>query len=287
MLASNEPVEAWLDEGVSEWADGHVMDELYGARTSGVEWAGFTANFTALRLAIAGDAGSVPQPLATAASAFVDGDAYATAEYGDTLRALTTLERMVGTAKLAAAMKVYAKTWAFKHPTGRDLFGVLQAQLGEDLSWFFTQEFEQVGGMRLSVRTAACRPAHAPRGLFGDGAARKQKGEAESPDTGASVCEVVVQNMGVLHAPVDVELRFADGTTQRLSWNDRDQQHWQRFVVEHSSRLVEVRLDPDGKLALESPVRYAVRLEGDGSASLRAAARMGAWAQTLMQLVGP
>jgi hypothetical protein len=48
-----------------------------------------------------------------------------------------------------------------------------------------------------------------------------------------------------------------------------------------------VHLDPDHKLMLESPVRYHMRLDGDGSASLRAAARAASWTQTLMQLVGP
>src|SRR5262249_54552957 len=33
MIASNEPQEAWMDEGVNDWADAHVMTDLYGART--------------------------------------------------------------------------------------------------------------------------------------------------------------------------------------------------------------------------------------------------------------
>ena len=43
MLASNEVEEAWLDEGVDEWADAHVMADLYGARTSAVDWMDFQA----------------------------------------------------------------------------------------------------------------------------------------------------------------------------------------------------------------------------------------------------
>ncbi len=41
MLASNEAEEAWLDEGVNEWADGKVMDDLYGTRTSAIDWMGW------------------------------------------------------------------------------------------------------------------------------------------------------------------------------------------------------------------------------------------------------
>jgi len=96
-----------------------------------------------------------------------------------------------------------------------------------------------------------------------------------------------VQNTGVVHVPVDVELQFADGSAQRVRWDDRGSGAWDRISVERSSRLVGVRLDPDGKLALANPIALAYRLEGDGSASLRASARVASWTQALMQLVGP
>jgi hypothetical protein len=62
--------------------------------------------------------------------------------------------------------------------------------------------------------------------------------------------------------------------------------HWARFVVERSSQLTEVILDPDAKIALDSPMTHHYRIAGDGSAALRAGAWFGSMAQTLMQLVG-
>src|SRR6185436_7229248 len=76
MLASNEPIEAWLDEGVNEWADAKVMTELYGPRTSLVDWMGWQAELGALRRAAASDPASLPSPIASAAYAFVDDRAY-------------------------------------------------------------------------------------------------------------------------------------------------------------------------------------------------------------------
>src|SRR5439155_10286351 len=72
MLASNEPEEAWLDEGVNEWADAHVMDEMYGAATGAVDWMGWTAETFALHDAISEDPADLPSPIASAAFAFVD-----------------------------------------------------------------------------------------------------------------------------------------------------------------------------------------------------------------------
>src|SRR5262249_26815920 len=151
MLASNEPEEAWLDEGVNEWADAHVMADLYGTRTSAVDWMGFQAEEGALRTALTDDPASLPSPIATAAYAFVDAAAYGAQSYDETLRALTTLERHVGSVKFVAAMKQYTKDWAFKHPTARDLYATLEAQLGQDLAWFFAPAFQQIGGMRLAI----------------------------------------------------------------------------------------------------------------------------------------
>jgi hypothetical protein len=286
ILASNEAEEAWLDEGVNEWADTHVMAEIYGQRSSLLDWAGWQVEIGALQRAVEGGTGDSPSPIATAAYAFVDSAAYGESTYIATMRALQTLEHTVGSQRFAAAMKTYAKAFAFRHPTGRDLFQTLSTELGQDLTWFLGPVFHEVGGLRLSLRHAGCEPAHEPRGVFGDGSAKKTVTELDAPDLGTWVCEVVVQNTGPVHIPVEIELRFADGSSQHLRWDDRGTGNWERFVVERSSRLVEVWLDPKNKIALDNPTLHRYRLAGDGSAALRAGAWFGSLAQTLMQIVG-
>ena len=287
LLASNEPEEAWLDEGVNEWADAHVMAEIYGPRASLLDWMGWQAELGALRRAVDAGTGGIPSPIATAAYAFVDSDAYAGATYVSTARALETLERTVGSQRFAAAMKTYARTFAFHHPTGRDLFATLSTELGQDLTWFFSPIFHEVGAVQLTLRSAECRPAHGPRGVFGDGAARKTTTEVDAPASGTWSCEIVVQNTGVFHVPVDIELKFADGSSKQVHWDDRGSPNWERFVVERSSRLVEVWLDPEGKIALDNPITHHYRIDGEGAAALRAGAWVGSLTQTLMQMVGP
>jgi hypothetical protein len=287
LLASNEAEEAWLDEGVNEWADARVMAELYGQRSSILDWGGWQAEIGALRRALDARPGDSPSPIATAAYAFVDNAAYGQATYVETMLALRTLEHTVGSQRFAAAMKAYAKAFAFRHPTGRDLFATLGSELGQDLTWFFAPAFHEVGGLALKLRHAGCRPAHAPRGVFGEGSAKQTVTEREAPDLGTWACEVVVQNTGPIHVPVEIELKFADGSSQQLRWDDRGTSTWERFAIERSSRLVEVRLDPAAKIALDNPMLYHYRLEGDGSAALRTGAWFGSFAHTLMQIVGP
>jgi hypothetical protein len=286
MLASNEPQEAWLDEGVNEWADIRVMAELYGPRGSMIDWGGWQAELGAFSRAVQAP-GDNPSPIATPAYAFVDTTAYGDATYTRTAQALRTLENLVGSQRFAAAMQSYAKKFAFQHPTERDLFDTLASELDQDLGWFTGPVFHGVGKLELALRHAGCRPVHAPRGMFGDGSAKKTVTEADAPDLGTWICEVVVQNTGTIHVPVDIEVKFADGSSKRLRWDDRGASTWERFSIERSSPVVEVWLDPEGKLALDNPTRHHYRLTGDGSAGLRAAAWFGSLAQILMQIVGP
>jgi len=287
LLASNEAEEAWLDEGVNEWADARAMADIYGQRSSLIDWMGWQAEVGALRRSIDGGTGGNPSPIATAAYAFVDSSAYGEATYVATMRALQTLERTVGSQRFGAAMKAYARAFAFRHPTGRDLFDTLGKELDQDLTWFFGPVFQEVGALELKLRHADCRPSHGARGVFGEGSARKTVTELDAPDSTTWTCDVVVQNTGQIHVPIDLELRFADGSSQHLRWDDRATASWERFTVERSSRLVEVWLDPEGKIALDNPTTHHYRLDGDGAASLRAGAWFGSLTQTLMQIVGP
>jgi hypothetical protein len=286
MLASNEPGEAWLDEGVNEWADARVMAELYGPRGSMIDWAGWQAELGAFARAVQARSDS-PSPIATPAYAFVDTAAYGDTTYIKTAQALRTLENLVGSQRFTAAMQTYAKQSAFQHPTERDLFDTLASELGQDLAWFTGPVFHGVGKLELALRHAGCRAVHAPRGVFGDGSAKKTVTEVEAPDLGTWTCEVIVQNTGAIHVPVDIEVKFADGSTKRLRWDDRGASAWERFTIERSSPVVEVWLDPEGKIALDNPTTHHYRLTGDGSAGLRAGAWFGSFAQTLMQIVGP
>ncbi|MDQ3340691.1 MAG: M1 family metallopeptidase [Myxococcota bacterium] len=285
ILASNEPLEAWLDEGVNEWAGGKVMNELYGSRSSLVDWKDWHAEVVALQRANTAG-GALPSPIASASFAFVDDKAYGGATYRRTMLTLRTLENHVGSAKFAAAMKTYAQKFAFKHPTGRDLFETLQTELGQDLSWFLEPAFQHAGAVNYALRTATCRKYHPPRGVFDVGGVRKTVTDAEAADTGSYACEIVVTNTGLVHVPVEIELRFADGSSHRVKWDDRGSGHWERFEVERSSALTDVIIDPDNKVVLANPSKHHHRIDGDGAASLRAAARIAGITQLLMQVVG-
>jgi aminopeptidase N len=184
LLASNEVEEAWLDEGVNEWATAVVMARLYGEKQSAIDWLGWRAEAFRVRKALGGPLGGLPSPIATAADAYPDVSAYGQASYDKTMQALRTLELVVGRERFARAMAEYATAWAFRHPRGQDLFASLEASLGEELRWFIAPAFYGTGAVDYSVRSATCEPQHPPRGVFGEGAERRTVATDDSPDTG-------------------------------------------------------------------------------------------------------
>ncbi len=286
MIASNEAKEAWLDEGINQWANGVVLERMFGQRGSVIDWMDLQANVYELSRAATAYPDSIPSPIATAAHAFVDNAAYGEATYGTTMMVLRTLERLVGQPAFLTAMKRYTETWAFRHPTGDDFFELMSRELGRDLKWFFGPAFHTTGGSALAVRSMECRPAHAPRGVFGEGSSRKVVSESAAPQTGAFRCNVIVQNTGALRVPVDIDVVFQDGTRERLRWEDTGGVAWKELTLERSSPIAEVVIDPEGAVLTTDPLPLHRRTLGDSRASYRAAARAGFWSQTLMQLVG-
>ena len=285
ILASNEIDEAWLDEGVNDWADGEVIARLYGERGGIVDWMGITVEMNRLRRLVTSPIASLPVPIASASWAFVDGEAYAEATYTKTALALKTLENLVGRDAFLAAMKQYAESWAWKHPTGRDFFAAISGALDRDLAWFWGPVFHGTGAADYAVRTAECWPRREPRGVFGTGEDRRTVGD--TAETGTFQCEVVVVNEGSVMVPVDVELRFEDGTRVRERWEGRGAGRWHRFAFDRSSKLVAVEIDPDRRVLIaDDPLDDHVRLEPDAGASWRAASRVTFWTQTGMQVLG-
>ena len=124
--------------------------------------------------------------------------------------------------------------------------------------------------------------------MFGDGSARKTRDrDRRADDSGNWTCEVVVQNTGVIHVPVDIELKFADGSSKQLRWDDRGTGNWERFVVERSSKLDRGVARSGGQDRARQPDHAPLPARRRRRAALRAAAWFGWFTQTVMQIVGP
>jgi hypothetical protein len=288
ILASNEVDEAWLDEGMNEYVDGLVMNRLYGEAAAVIDWGGLRAGFYAVQAATGAPYGDIPEPIAQRSYEFADFASYGKSSYSKTSSAMRTLEKAVGSARFLAALRGYAERHAFTHPTEADLVASLERGLGEELDWFLTPALHGAGSAAdLAVRSIHCQVKREPQGVFGRGAQRRLV-DSKPPDGAPQRCNILVENLGRVPVPVDLEITFADGSSTRRRWDDRGAgPRWQRFEVEHAEPVVEVVLDPDGSVLLDDGgMRRGLRVTPDGAASARAAGNAQAWTQAAMQVLG-
>jgi aminopeptidase N len=135
VLATNESLYAWMDEGFTSYASDEVMNYLRSERLIPGEpvadphaddVTGFL-NFTQSGLA---------EPLSIHADHFNTNAGYGVGAYVKGALFLHQLRYVMGDAPFRAGMLRYYNTWKFKHPTPNDLIRVMEKQSGLELDWF-------------------------------------------------------------------------------------------------------------------------------------------------------
>ena len=98
---------------------------------------------------------------------------------------------ILGEERFDAAFKEYIRRWAFKHPQPADFFRTIEDVSGEDLDWFWRGWFDTRHGYDAELASVSV-----------------------SERTG-NVVLAVSQNRGLVF-PTEIEVTFADGSTERV-----------------------------------------------------------------------
>lgn len=132
MLATNESMKPWLDEGFTSYASTKVMDQLFPpTRPQSNPFVGTLrsyVNFTKT---------GKEEPASWLGDHHDDGRAYSVASYTKGETFLVELGYIVGEQNLSLIMKEYFTQWNLKHPSERDFMHIAQKISGMDLKWFY------------------------------------------------------------------------------------------------------------------------------------------------------
>jgi hypothetical protein len=192
--------------------------------------------------------------------------------------AMGQLERMLGTEAMERAMRRYTTAWRFRHPKTADFERAMSRGSGRDLSRFFRQVIHGSEVLDYAVTVASTRRREGPIGVFGRGRERQTTTEAEPLPGWES--EVVVERLGGVRLPVEVELAFADGQRRRLVW--QGEERWVRYRI-RGPRLEWAVADPDETLLLDvDRLNNSRATEPDRTASRRWGQRARFWIQNLL-----
>jgi hypothetical protein len=249
LVASNEFEEGWLDEGVTSYAEVScltaIIDDGLVPEIAAFDFWGSER----LSLAIP----RLPVTVARKAWEYRLGWAYYLASYTKMALALRTVEGLIGPEAMARGMRTYFELFSFRHPTGRDLVEVLSETSGWDLHPFFDQAVYGDAVADWSVLSVRHHRPRAADGFDWDGESWRGVEEDQNADETADdswLVDLQLARRGDFVGPVDVELRWFDGTVERRTWDS--QTRWVRWRLEGSSRLEQVVIDPDVVWVLET-----------------------------------
>lgn len=292
IVATNEFEHAWMDEGFNTFSTGRALDELMPVRYHSERFFGGFLPWVLRDLPLARategngwtryrrDAESdVP---ASPSWRYWPGTA-ASITYSKTALWLHTLERMLGWETLQRVLSTYFQRHAFGHPTPQDFFAVANEVSGQDLTWFFDEVHRTANAFDYGVeRLVSARKT--VRGIL-DRDGRKLAVGAE-PLGDLYETQVVVRRHGEAVFPVDVLVRFEDGSELRERWDGRDR--WRLFTVERASRAVSAEVDPQRVLLLDANLTNNSRtLAPQGpAAATKWSLRWMVWLQDLMLTYG-
>lgn len=243
MLATNESLYAWMDEGFTTFASTEVMNEL--RRTNSIPGTyspmPFVDLYNGLRNLIKSGR---EEALSTHADHFNTNYAYGNGSYTKGAVFLKQLEYIVGTDVFDKALLQYYYQWRFKHPDAEDFIRIFEKESGMELDWYLQYFIQSTRVIEYQIEDI----------------------KAQDDKTA-----VTLRRVGSMPMPVDVEVTYKDGSVTRHSiplrmmLGEKEQDMGEVFEVEpdwpwtHPTYLLHidqpinkvksVRIDPSLRLA--------------------------------------
>ena len=131
VLANNESLYSWMDEGFTSYFQGEVMDYLFDTQTKPHPQIGNYKGYFALVES------GLQEPLSTHADHYDLNGVYGTSAYSKGSVFLGQLQYIIGDEAFKRGMKRYFEEWKFKHPEPNDFKRIMEKESGIILSWYF------------------------------------------------------------------------------------------------------------------------------------------------------
>lgn len=181
VLASNESLYPWMDEGFTSYASSLAMAEIFQANANPLRgsYGGY------YRLAESG----LEEPLSTHADHFHTNSAYGAAAYSKGAVFLAQLGYVIGEEVRNQAMLRYFDTWKFRHPNVNDLVRIMEKESGMELDWY--------------------------KEYFVNSTKKIDYGIKEVKANGDNT-EITLERIGLMPMPVDLVVTYKDGTSEMI-----------------------------------------------------------------------
>jgi len=148
VLATNESLYPWMDEGFTSYASDIVMQHLLNPGSDANPHEGSYAGY--FYQANSGD----EEPLTTHADHYSTNRSYGINSYSKGAVFLHQLSYVIGQDVFMTGMKRYYNTWKFKHPTSIDFIRVMEKVSGIQLDWYLEHFVYSTNQIDYGIKTA-------------------------------------------------------------------------------------------------------------------------------------
>ena len=184
VLATNEALHPWMDEGFTSFASNLAMDAIFTEEDSEFPHRGSYVGYE--RLAKSG----LEEPLATHADHYNTNAAYGAASYSKGAVFLEQMGYIIGKENRDKGMLRYWDTWKFRHPNPNDIIRVMEKESGLELDWY--KEY-----WVYTTKTID----YAVKGV-------------ESYNTNKS--KITLERKGLMPMPIDMVITYQDGSQEMV-----------------------------------------------------------------------
>ncbi|GAC41531.1 M1 family metallopeptidase [Paenibacillus popilliae] len=216
LLASNEFEEAWLDEGLTSYAEDKLMEHEFGV---------------APNLAVQGSYITDPAPLKLVAWGYKDHKHYAENVYMRSKLVLLAIEKQVGEKTIRRIMRTYTQRYRFKHPTTADFQRVVEQVTKRKWNDFFNQYIYGNQMADFAVEGIDTRVV-------------------DSEGTSRYEATVHIVKKGADYPSVPIVFHFADSNTTRKVWIGDGER--MQYRISHTAPLDWVMIDPLYTIVVEN-----------------------------------
>ncbi len=232
VLATNEALYPWFDEGFTDFAANESMASLF--REDQPHAGSYRAYFALVR-------SGLQEPASEHSDHYSTNRAYSTASYGMGAIMLHQLKYIIGEDAFYKGMRRYFDTWKFRHPEPNDFIRVMEKTSGIQLHWYLRYWINTVKTIDYSIQSVV-------------------------PDNDGAL--VTLKRIGEMPMPIDLVVTLKNGTRE-LYYIPLNEMLGGKQVEDRSMQRYDLDawpwVNPTYTLRIEHPASDIERVEIDPS----------------------
>lgn len=182
VLASNEALYPWLDEGFADFSSQESMATMFNQPVESSHNGSYDGYFSLIKRGL-------QEPISQHADHYNTNTAYSIAAYSMGTVFLQQLKYIIGTQTFYKGMRQYYNTWKFRHPEPNDFLRVMERVSDMELKWYLNYWVNTTKHIDYAIRSVV--------------------GESNAT-------LIQIERVGDFPMPLDVVVTFKDGSRQLL-----------------------------------------------------------------------